>query len=242
MGGALEVKFTNGTIETLPGVAHVDSVFLQGGAEVVKREPEDLTRKCISPERIVQSDKRRPVLLQGTPQSDSPPALIPTQNFKDDVDPVLKEEDRHRINHTIIIQAPLDSGDKMSASSYLGSFPSPSPQSSYETVPYLAPSPQPYATSTSPVIRASSAAYTTAEPYYREYYQVSEPQYTSLRQEYSATEVSFDRYTRPAPSYKQILTVDSSPDSGISSDNVPTREQVLSIPQVSYQRYLLSDY
>lgn len=230
VGGPLEIKLTNRTIQ---GEEHVESILLQGGAEVVKREPEDLTRKCISPAgRSVLSDKRRPVLLQGTPQSDSPPALIPTQPFKDEFEPVVKEEERHRVNHTIIIQAPLDSGDKMSAG-YLGSFTSASPQSNYEAVPYLAPSPQPYVTSTSPVIRGSSAVYSSAESYYRDYYQVSDPQYTPLRQDYSTTEVTFDRcYTRPAPSYKSILTVDSSPDSGISSDTVPSREQALSLPQV----------
>ena len=236
IGGAIEAKLPNGGAEGVISTAHGDSLILVGGPELVKREPEDLTRKSISPtERLVLNDPKRRQFILAVPSHGEPPSL--DQGLvKEDLDAHIKdeEEDNPRTNHTLVIQAPLDSADKMSASGYLGSFSAASPQPNYDHMPsYLAPSPQPYATSSSPVIRGSPAVYTTTDPAcYREYYQVSEPLYTTVRPEYMATDAVFERYSRPTPAaYKTVnLTVDSSPDSGIS-DTLPARDQNL-LPQV----------
>ncbi|XP_076057163.1 grainy head [Oratosquilla oratoria] len=119
------------------------------------------------------------------------------------------------------------------AGSYITGFPATSPQTSYEHMPtYLASSPQPYATSSSPAVRGSPSVYTVATEYYpRDYYTTTDTQYGTVRQEYSASDVAFvDRYLRPANAYKTTtvsgLTVDlPSPDSGISADAITPRDQ-----------------
>lgn len=243
MGGALDCKMTNGVSEGVSGAAPVEGLLF---AEGVKPEPEDLTRRTVSPaDRGALCDKRRPLLPPPPPQGESPPALDVAPTLKDDLDHhVIKEElehhvlkvesgDRPRSNHTLVIQAPLDSAERMSAGtgSYLPGFSASSPQSSYEHVsPYLSPSPQPYSTSTSPAVRGSPAVYTVTDNYYRDYYPTSEPQY-SVRQEYASTDTAFvDRYLRPQ--YKtngvsSTLTVDlpSPADSGISADAITPRDQ-----------------
>ncbi|XP_042873498.1 protein grainyhead-like [Penaeus japonicus] len=236
---------TNGVSEGVVGAGPVEGLLFVGGAEGVKREPEDLTRRTNSPaERGVLCDRRRSLLPPPPPDGDSPPALDVPPALKDDLDHhVIKEElehsslkvesgDRPRANHTLVIQAPLDSADKMSAGtgSYIGGFSAASPQSYEHVSPYLSPSPQPYTTSTSPVVRGSPAVYTVSDNYYRDYYPPNEPQY-SVRQEYSPADAGFaDRYLRPA--YKangvsNTLTVDlpSPADSGISADAVTPRDQ-----------------
>ncbi|XP_064118859.1 protein grainyhead-like isoform X2 [Macrobrachium nipponense] len=257
VGGALDCKVTNGVSEGVSGAAPVEGLLFVGGTEVVKREPEDLTRRAVSPaDRGALCDKRRAALLPQPPPlppSDSPPALATAPDIKDELDHhVIKEElehhglkvepgDRPRANHTLVIQAPLDSADKMSAGSYLGGFSAPSPQSSYEHVsPYLSPSSQTYSSSTSPAVRGSPAVYTVTDPYYREYYPSSEPQYT-VRQEYSSADTGFvERYIRPP--YKtngvsSTLTVDlpSPADSGISADAVTPRDQPVITQTFGYE-------
>ncbi|XP_042239849.1 protein grainyhead-like [Homarus americanus] len=243
VGGALDCKMTNGVSEGVSGAAPVEGLLFAGGAEGVKPEPEDLTRRTVSPaDRGVLCEKRRPLLPPPPPQGESPPALDVAPALKDDLDHhVIKEElehhalkiesgDRPRSNHTLVIQAPLDSAEKMSAGtgSYLAGFSASSPQSSYEH--YLSPSPQSYSTSTSPAVRGSPAVYAVTDNYYRDYYSSSEPQY-SVRQEYPSTDTGFvDRYLRPP--YKtngvsSTLTVDlpSPADSGISADAITPRDQ-----------------
>ncbi|XP_063587460.1 protein grainyhead-like [Penaeus indicus] len=245
VGGALDCKMTNGVSEGVPGAVPVEGLLFVGGTESVKREPEDLTRRANSPaDRGVLCDRRRPLLPPPPPDGDSPPALDVPSALKDDLDHhVIKEElehsslkvesgDRPRANHTLVIQAPQDSADKMSAGtgSYIGGFSASSPQSYEHVSPYLSPSPQPYTTSTSPVVRGSSAVHTVSDNYYRDYYSPIETQY-SVRQEYSPADTGFaDRYPRPA--YKangvsNTLTVDlpSPADSGISADAVTPRDQ-----------------
>nr|XP_027209051.1 uncharacterized protein LOC113802647 [Penaeus vannamei] len=231
---------TNGVSEGVVGAVPVEGLLFVGGTESVKREPEDLTRRTNSPaDRGVLCDRRRSLLPPPPPDGDSPPALDVPPALKDDLDHhVIKEElehsslkvesgDRPRANHTLVIQAPQDSADKMSAGtgSYIGGFSAASPQSYEHVSPYLSPSPQPYTTSTSPVVRGSSAVHTVSDNYYRDYYSPIETQY-SVRQEYSPADTGFaDRYPRPA--YKangvsNTLTVDlpSPADSGISADAV----------------------
>lgn len=254
MGGALDCKMTNGVSEGVVGAVPVEGLLFVGGTESVKREPEDLTRRTNSPaDRGVLCDRRRSLLPPPPPDGDSPPALDVPPALKDDLDHhVIKEElehsslkvesgDRPRANHTLVIQAPQDSADKMSAGtgSYIGSFSAASPQSYEHVSPYLSPSPQPYTTSTSPVVRGSSAVHTVSDNYYRDYYSPIETQY-SVRQEYSPADTGFaDRYPRPA--YKangvsNTLTVDlpSPADSGISADAVTPRDQP-AITQVGQQ-------
>ena len=244
IGGTIEAKITNGGTENLLSTAHGEGLILVGGpTELVKREPEDLTRKSISPtERLVLSDSKRRSFVLTVNAHGEAQAIDPATLSKEELEHHIKDEidDRPRIsgNHSLIIQQPLDSEDKMSASGYLGSFSATSPQPAYaEHVPssYLAASPQSYATSSSPVIRSSPAVYTTTENpsnCYREYYQVSEPMYSTGRPEYMATDAVFERYSRnPSAPYKTVnLTVDSSPDSGIS-DTLPARDQNI-LPQV----------
>nr|XP_053639666.1 protein grainyhead-like [Cherax quadricarinatus] len=246
VGGALDCKMTNGVSEGVSGAAPVEGLLFAGGAEGVKPEPEDLTRRAVSPaDRGVLCEKRRSLLPPPPPQGESPPALDVAPALKDDLDHhVIKEElehhglkvesgERPRSNHTLVIQAPLDSAEKMSTGtgSYLAGFSASSPQSNYEHVsPYLSPSPQPYTTSTSPAVRGSPAVYTVTDNYYRDYYSPSEPQY-SVRQEYPSADTGFvDRYLRPP--YKtngvsSTLTVDlpSPADSGISADAITPRDQ-----------------
>lgn len=254
MGGAVDCKMTNGVSEGVSGAAPVEGLLFAGGTEVVKPEPEDLTRRAVSPaDRGVLCDKRRPLLPPPPPQGDSPPSLDVATSLKDDLDHhVIKEElehqglkvepgDRPRSNHTLVIQAPLDSGEKMSAGtgSYLAGFSASSPQSSYEHVsPYLSPSPQPYSSSTSPAVRGSPAVYTVTDNYYRDYYPSSEQQY-AVRQEYPSTDAGFDRYLRPPYKTNGVssnLTVDlpSPADSGISADAITPRDQPV-LTQVSTQ-------
>ncbi|KAK4319050.1 hypothetical protein Pmani_009977 [Petrolisthes manimaculis] len=243
VGGALDCKMTNGVSEGVSGAAHVEGLLFASGTDGVKPEPEDLTRRTVSPaDRGVLCDKRRPLLPPPPPQGESPPALDVAPTLKDDLEQqVIKEElehhglklesgERPRSNQTLVIQAPLDSGEKMSAGtgSYLSGFSASSPQSSYEH--YLASSPQPYSTSTSPAVRGSPAMYTGTDNYYRDYYASSEPQYV-VRQEYPSTDTAFvERYLRPP--YKtngvsSTLTVDlpSPADSGISADAITPRDQ-----------------
>lgn len=243
MGGALDCKMTNGVSEGVSGAAHVEGLLFASGTDGVKPEPEDLTRRTVSPaDRGVLCDKRRPLLPPPPPQGESPPALDVAPTLKDDLEQqVIKEElehhglklesgERPRSNQTLVIQAPLDSGEKMSAGtgSYLAGFSASSPQSSYEH--YLSSSPQPYSTSTSPAVRGSPAMYTGTDNYYRDYYASSEPQYV-VRQDYASTDTAFvERYLRPP--YKtngvsSTLTVDlpSPADSGISADAITPRDQ-----------------
>lgn len=214
-----------------------------GGVGGVKREPEDLTRRSISPSDRMVVDRRRTVFLP--PVSDgSSPRL--DQATKEELEAQIKEEggDRPRGTQTTFVIAAtsqsVETGDKMT-SSYLG-FPTAPSQSPYEHVPpYLSPSPQSYTTTAPPAaIRGSSTYAAVSDQYYSEYYRsTSEPQYTLARPEYPVTsETDFDRYSRPGTIYKTLnLTVDSSPDSGTSSD--PGREQALFVPQVIYLPFRL---
>ncbi|CAL4066676.1 unnamed protein product, partial [Meganyctiphanes norvegica] len=249
----------NGLNEDGIGASPTEGLFFVGGAEGVKREPEDLTRRAsASPaDRGALSDRRRVILPPppSVPSSgESPPSLEPvvlSLKTGELEHHVIKEEldlgplDR-RSNHALVIQAPLDSGnsDKMStgAGTYIGGFTSTSPgaPTMYEPVhSYLtSPSPQPYTTSTSPVIRGSPAGaiYSTADPFYRDYYTTVEPQYTTIRQDYApappGTEQAYvlDRYPRPPYKTNGVsgsLTVDlpSPADSGISADAITPRDQ-----------------
>ncbi|KAK7073445.1 hypothetical protein SK128_022523, partial [Halocaridina rubra] len=250
VGGALDCKITNGVSEGVSGAAPVEGLLFVGGAESIKREPEDLTRRgAVSPaDRGAPCDKRRSLLPLPPPllpPSESPPPALDTApvGLKDELEHHdIKEElehhgpkvepsgERHRATHTLVIQAPLDSADKMSAGSYIGGFSAASPQPYEHVSSYLSPSPQPYSTSTSPAVRGSPAVYTVTDNYYRDYYPSSEPQYT-VRQEYTADAAFVDRYMRPP--YKtngvssSTLTVDlpSPADSGISADAVTPRDQ-----------------
>ncbi|KAK8388893.1 hypothetical protein O3P69_020683 [Scylla paramamosain] len=242
MGGAVDSKMTNGVSEGVSGAAPVEGILFAGGTEGVKPEPEDLTRRAVSPaDRGVLCDKRRPLLPPPPPQGDSPPSLDVATSLKDDLDHhVIKEElehhslkvesgDRPRSNHTLVIQAPLDSGEKMSAGtgSYLAGFSASSPQSNYEHVsPYLSPSPQPYSSSTSPAVRGSPAVYTTVtDNYYRDYYPSSDTQYT-LRQDYPTIDGGYLRPPYKTNGVSSTLTVDlpSPADSGISADAITPRD------------------
>ncbi|XP_045135389.1 protein grainyhead-like isoform X5 [Portunus trituberculatus] len=242
MGGAVDSKMTNGVSEGVSGAAPVEGILFAGGTEGVKPEPEDLTRRAVSPaDRGVLCDKRRPLLPPPPPQGDSPPSLDVATSLKDDLDHhVIKEElehhslkvesgDRPRSNHTLVIQAPLDSGEKMSAGtgSYLAGFSASSPQSNYDHVsPYLSPSPQPYSSSTSPAVRGSPAVYTTVtDNYYRDYYPSSETQYT-LRQDYPTIDGGYLRPPYKTNGVSSTLTVDlpSPADSGISADAITPRD------------------
>ena len=192
----MEMKATNGIATLVTGAEQDESVFLEGG---VKKEPQDLTRKCNSPQ---SADGNERVIVA------TPPNLLPEEEHK-------------------------QSGISQDKMSYMGPYHSPQP--SYETVSYIAASPQSFGTSPSPVVRASPALYPASDiSYYRDYYS-TEPQYTTLRQEYP-TEPSFERYqSRTIPSsYKPILTAESSPDSGISTDTSAAREHSISMQQVSH--------
>ncbi|MPC88337.1 hypothetical protein E2C01_083238 [Portunus trituberculatus] len=251
MGGAVDSKMTNGVSEGVSGAAPVEGILFAGGTEGVKPEPEDLTRRAVSPaDRGVLCDKRRPLLPPPPPQGDSPPSLDVATSLKDDLDHhVIKEElehhslkvesgDRPRSNHTLVIQAPLDSGEKMSAGtgSYLAGFSASSPQSNYDHVsPYLSPSPQPYSSSTSPAVRGSPAVYTTVtDNYYRDYYPSSETQYT-LRQDYPTIDGGYLRPPYKTNGVSSTLTVDlpSPADSGISADAITPRDPPV-LAQVKY--------
>ena len=250
MGGAVDSKMTNGVSEGVSGAAPVEGILFAGGTEGVKPEPEDLTRRAVSPaDRGVLCDKRRPLLPPPPPQGDSPPSLDVATSLKDDLDHhVIKEElehhslkvesgDRPRSNHTLVIQAPLDSGEKMSAGtgSYLAGFSASSPQSNYDHVsPYLSPSPQPYSSSTSPAVRGSPAVYTTVtDNYYRDYYPSSE-QYP-LRQDYPTIDGGYLRPPYKTNGVSSTLTVDlpSPADSGISADAITPRDPPV-LAQVKY--------
>lgn len=225
VAAVLDGKLANGVAD---GTTHVDTVFMVGGADGVKREPEDLTRRSISPSERLIVGRRRPVYLppveEGTSRLD--------QATKDELEAQIKEEggDRPRTTPTFVlgVNQSVDDSDKMS--SYVGFTPSPQP--GYEHGTYLGSPQATYTTSASPaVVRGSVSSYSTGADQYYEYYRPTngEPQYTIARPDYntSVTEPSFERYARPGPPYKSVnLTVDSSPDSGTSSD--PGREH----PQV----------
>jgi len=200
-----------------------------GGTEVVKREPEDLTRKSISP-----SER----LLVGRPSATS------SAHNNARLDPhtkeileaqIIKEESLERSNLSQKTFTTSAVEDKMSTAEYLGF--AQSPGQTYGT-PYLATSPGVYTTNSSTVVRGPTPGYTaaaepqyyTSEPYYTS--RAAETQYSLLtRPEYPSTnDNGFDRYNRTGTIYKGVpLTVDSSPDSGTSSD--PGREHLFQ-PQV----------
>lgn len=231
----LDSKLANGGAD---GSAHVDAVYtIGGGVEAVKREPEDLTRRPTSPPHHVVVDRRRMVLLPHPTIEGSSARL--DQATKDELEAQIKEEggDRPRAvpqQATFAIVSPqgIETGDKMSTTQYLG-FAANSPQPSYEHATYLSPSPQSYTTSAaSPAIRANTVSYSAPDQYY-DYYRTTEPQHNLVRPEYTTTTDAFDRYTRPVSNYKSLnLTVDSSPDSGTSSD--PGRDPSLFNTQVRY--------
>ncbi|XP_018018633.1 protein grainyhead isoform X2 [Hyalella azteca] len=221
----LDSKLTNGSGGTL------GHVYMVGGTSDggVKREPEDLTRRSISPSPHLIVDRRRMVLLQPSVIEGSTARL--DQATKQELEAQIKEEggDRPRLAQTaaftIVSSQPLDSSDSKMSAGFINFPPAPASQSGFEHV-YLSPPPQSYTTTASPVIRGTTTSYTAPDPYYHDYYRPNEPQHTLVRSEYAASD-TFDRYARPGKNYQSSLnlTVDSSPDSGTSSD--PGRDHSL---------------
>ena len=238
-------------IHRSPGVSTngVAELLLVGGAEIVKREPEDLTRKSISPSERFVVDRRRMVLLPSsitttTATSGASSARLDPHTKEVLEAQIIKEEveagERPRLSQaTYTTTTTVD--DKMSTAGYLG-FSSASPGPNYEQVSYLSPSPVPYTSAGSQVHRGGTPGGfpIVTEPYAGEYYNAYRPhnesQYASGPRpvEYSTgQEAAFERnYLRSAVNCKTVpLTVDSSPDSGTSSD--PGRDHGLFQTQVS---------
>ena len=227
----LDGKLANGMTEV---AAHVDGTLVVGGPQVVKREPEDLTRKSVSPTERLVVDRRHTLFI---PVSDTTTKL--DRATKEGLEAQVKEEcgDRPRVAQSYTItnapaaappQTTLDPDSKMTTANYIGFATSPQPI--YEHSAYLTPSPQSYTTTASLVREAT----TSEQIYYADYYRNTDPQYTVSRPEYTTTEPTYvDRYQRPTGNYKTVnnLTVDSSPDSGTSSD--PGREHTIFTTQVS---------
>ena len=209
-----------------------------GGAEVVKREPEDL-RKSISPTERVLLDRRRMVLVPSSAATTTSTPNTTTARLDPHTKEILeaqiiKEEslDRPRISQATYCTT--SENEKMT-SGYVG-FPATG-HNAYDPV-------SPYVSSSSPGVYTTSApvreptpgpGYAFAnDPYYPSYIRsTSENQYnTDARIDYAnPNEQAFDRYPRASTNYKSI-TVDSSPDSGTSSDPGIPREHGLFQPQV----------
>ena len=238
----LESKLANGSLA-------LDTVYIVGGAESVKREPEDLTRRSSSPCESYLVSRRATggsvILSSGTsiPLVGSSSRL--DQATKEELEAQVKEEsgDRPRNSTTYVIANPssLHSIDDKMTSYLPPSYATPSSQyNPYDAQPiYLSPSPQSF-NSCSTTLRPATGSFTTSSNTYVEHYDPapsvpsSEANYIRGGPDYPQSD--YERSIAFRAQYKVLNAADSSPDSGTSSD--PGREHIMFAPQVSPQNTL----